>query len=162
MPPGNCGQPPSLSLSSFAAAAVPRASGVMSCRRVVFQVESLNEDASLHETAFTYMAKYAVTNQNELLQLVSATLLLPAEAFSPCTSPPFCRTTAMRPPLAMEAADLPLLVSLTFVNALVFLSTCVLQLVVAVTPALQPPARVCVFLGVDHMRCSFSPHPCLV
>lgn len=37
------------------------------------QVESMNEDDPLQETAFTYMAKYAVNNQNELLQLVGAT-----------------------------------------------------------------------------------------
>eukprot|EP00903_Cladosiphon_okamuranus_P013123 g12239.t1 len=35
------------------------------------KVESLNEDDPLQETAFTYMAKYAVTNQNELLQLIN-------------------------------------------------------------------------------------------
>lgn len=36
----------------------------------VVQVESLNDDDPLQETAFTYMAKYAVTNEHELLQLV--------------------------------------------------------------------------------------------
>ena len=46
-------------------------------------MESLNEDDPLQETAFTYMAKYAVTNQNELLQLVSATdLMLSRENFA--------------------------------------------------------------------------------
>ena len=31
----------------------------------------MNEDDPLQETAFTYMAKYAVSNRHELLQLVS-------------------------------------------------------------------------------------------
>ena len=63
--------------------------------RAVSQVESLNEDDPLQETAFTYMAKYAVTNQNELLQLVSA--ILHAVLLGRCTavrrrcaSPLFC------------------------------------------------------------------------
>ncbi|CAM9708568.1 unnamed protein product [Pylaiella littoralis] len=35
------------------------------------KVESLNNDDPLQETAFTYMAKYAVTNESELLQLIN-------------------------------------------------------------------------------------------
>lgn len=38
-------------------------------------MEALNDEDPLQETAFTYMAKYAVNNQNELLQLVSGRLV---------------------------------------------------------------------------------------
>ncbi|CAM9230643.1 unnamed protein product, partial [Hapterophycus canaliculatus] len=35
------------------------------------KVEALHDEDPLQETAFTYMAKYAVNNQNELLQLIN-------------------------------------------------------------------------------------------
>ncbi len=43
---------------------------VLCAAAVSHKVESLNEDDPLQEAAFTYMAKYAVSNRHELLQLV--------------------------------------------------------------------------------------------